>query len=86
MAAPRLLSSEIEAIQVSRRDWKTIFVALVAQQADQIVIEFGGDGDPARLYQLADEVEASVEVEDKARILALLIARELRRRAKTAIN
>jgi hypothetical protein len=85
MAAPRQ-SSEIEASQVSRRDWKTIFVALVAQQADQIVAEFGGDGEPARLCQLADEVEASIEAEDKARMLALLIARELRRRAKTALN
>lgn len=71
---------------MSRGEWKTKLIALVAQQADQLVSEFGGDGQPARLLKLAEDVEGCIGAEDKAHVLALMVARELRRRAQAALN
>ncbi len=71
---------------MSHQEWEAKIAAVIACRTDEIVRDFGGDGAPSRLLELADEVEAAVEVDDKAQIMAALVARELRRRAATSLN
>jgi len=71
---------------VSHREWEVMIAAVVSRRTDEIVQDFGGDGAPSRLLALADEVEAAVDVDDKARIMAAMVARELRRRAAATLN
>ena len=71
---------------MSHREWDVLVSALVSRRTDEIVRDFGDEATPSELLALADEVEAAGDIDDKARIMAAMVARELRRRAAASLN